>query len=833
MIQLPLPISKEIYERLPMNLKLLAWHCMPEDEQAFAAYLEGQSKNVNTKATMLWFQDYTGIPEIVNLAAKREALVGFGLSPEVVRAKVPTHLVFDHSVRTLGNLEQNLADEVRLNYGRMRMAKWAAQNLGITVVPPDKGVIHQINFEKMVPVFDATGRPVFGKGTDSHSPMVNALCVLAWGVGGGEAQLVIDGERIGMKIPKVFAINLKGKLRPGVSSSDLAFYLKKVMREVGVTGAFVEVIGEGVDTLPVAARGTIANIAAEFGSRTVIFGIDQKTVDFLALSGRDSGVEELAKAYGLWRTPENEFNVVHTEVVDLNLAEVQRGINGPNEPHLWTVLEGAQSHVKNVFEKAGVIEKYYTVGTVENIPNGALLLASIASCTHTANPDSILRAALFMKKAAEKNLQVKPWVKTAFASGSRVADQYLAALGLLPYIEKMGFSISAHGCGACIGQSGGLNEIGNTLLEAGLIGTSIVSANRNYAGRQDASISISFLGSPELIVAYALAGRMDVDITTYDFGDGSTFADLTATDGEVDQALRIINKDMHTAAYTDLFKGGAAYEAIVPPTGPLYDWPNDILVKKPPFFVGLTATPLPVVRVSDARVLGMFGDNFSTDAISPAGEPIQIPAVMEYLDSQGVNNPSDILSLGGYRSNDEVVAAMTFSNPTNQNLMIPEKKGGWTLSYPSGQVMSIYNAAYLYRKNGIPQIIIGGKNYGCGSSRVMAATGPWMLGVKAIIAESFEAIHRSNLWQNGIVPLCFTEGDGIEKLELIGDEVWDIPLDQITPDTKTIVATFTRMNGDVCDSTLTVMLESYQELEFLQNGGAMQKQLREFAATVV
>lgn len=834
----PLPIARGIYERLPLCLKLLAWHCKPEDEAAFAAYLEGKHQTVSTTATMLWFQDYTGCPEIVNLAAKRDALAGVGLDPAVVTAKVPTHLVFDHSVRTAGTLAHNLADELRLNHGRIRMAKWARNGLGIEVIPPNKGVIHQINFEKLVPVFDKEGRPVFGKGTDSHTPMVNGIGVLAWGVGGGEAQLVFNKEAIEMEIPKVVAINLQGKLRPGVSSADLAFYLKPLMRKIqipgekkaGVTGAFVEVIGEGVDTLPVAARGTIANIAAEFGSRTVIFGIDEKTVEFLSLSGREAGVEERAKAYGLWRSQENEFGTVHSQVVDVQLEDVERGINGPDEPHLWTSLAGAQAHVKSVFGKKGVSDGTFTHGEVgEEIPDGALLLASIASCTHTANPDSILRAAIFMKKAAERGLKVKPWVKTAFASGSKVADQYLEALGLVPYIEQMGFAISAHGCGACIGQSGGLNAIGNNLLSQGLKPTSIVSANRNYAGRQDANVSISFLAAPDLIVAYALAGRMDVDITMFDFGDGVSLADLTASDDEVAEALQVINREMHTAAYEGLLQGSPEYEAIEAPTGPLYDWPEDVLVQRPPFFVGLTKEPRPVTGLVGARVLGIFGDNFSTDAISPAGEPIQIPAVMDYLRSQGVTDVNDVLSLGGYRSNDQIVAAMTYGNPTNQNLMVPGKKGGWTVMHPTEEVESIYNAARRYRESGTPLIVIAGKNYGCGSSRVMAATGPWMLGVRAIVAQNFEAIHRANLWQNGIVPLCFGEGQTMETLGLDGSEEWDIPLDEITADTKVIGARVSRPGVNL-GVVLTVALESEQEYEFLVHGGAMQRQLREFVA---
>lgn len=830
---LPLPISKEIYEQLPMSLKLLAFHCTPEDESAFAAYLKGEYMNVSTKANMLWFQDYTGLPEIVNLAAKREALANLGKDPKVIKAQVPTHMVFDHSVRTMGTIAENMDDELRLNRGRIRMAKWAAKQMGIKVVPPGKGVIHQINFEKMVPVFNSEGRPVFGKGTDSHSPMVNGLGILAWGIGGSEAQLVFNGERVGMKIPKVIAINLSGELWPGVSSSDFAFYLKKVMRDIGVTGAFVEVIGKGVDTLPVAARGTIANIAAEFGSRTVLFGIDNQTVDFLALSGRHHGVRYRAIKYGIWRTRKNEKKVHHTKVVNVNLSEVQRGINGPDEPHLWNPLEKAGAHVKNVFVTKGVDQTkvFHVDGVEEPIPNGALLLASIASCTHTANPDSIIRAAIFAKKAARYGFQVKPWVKTAFASGSLVADIYLKKMGLIKYLEEMGFGISAHGCGACIGQSGGLNEIGNDLIKQGMVPTSIVSANRNYAGRQDANVSISFLGAPDMIIAYAIVGRMDVDITTHDFGGGITLENLVANEGEVADAMKYMNKGMHTMAYTNLFKGSKEYQSIDTPNSPLYDWPDDVLVKRPPFFVGMKPDPDQVSGINGARILGIFGNNFSTDAISPAGEPIQIPAVMDYLASQGVTNFRDVLSLGGYRSNDNVVAAGTFGNPTNQNLMVPGKKGGWTVYFPDGELMSIYNAAKKYREAGIPQVIIGGINYGCGSSRVMAASGPWMLGVKTIIAQSFEAIHRSNLWQNGIVPLCFPAGENAETLSLIGDETWDIPLDEISSATKNIQATLTRTNGETMNITLTAMLESEQELEFLQHGGAMQKQLREFAQT--
>ena len=836
---LKLPISKEIYDKLPMSLKLLAWHCKPEDERAFAAYLQGEHKTVSATATMLWFQDYTGVPEIVNLAAQRLALSEMNLDPNVISAKVPVHLVFDHSVRTLsGSLAENMEDEFRLNGGRMRVAKWAGKAFGIKIIPPGKGVIHQINFEKLVPVFDNTGLPVFGKGTDSHTPMVNALGVLAMGIGGAEAQMVFSGQSIGMKIPEVFAINLQNKLRPGVSSSDLAFYLKKVMHGLnGIVGSFVEVIGKGVDSLPIPARGTISNVAAEFGSRVVLFGIDQQTIDFLALSGRDENVEDLAKAYGIWRTPENEFtNVSHTRVVNIDLSTIERGISGPDQPHFWNSLSDAEAHVKEVFKKNKVTENVFTVSEVdEAVPDGALLLASIASCTHTANPDSILRAALLIKKAVEHGLTVKSWVKTAFASGSRVADQYLKKLGLLSYIEQLGFGIAAYGCGACIGQSGGLNPIGNKLLEQGLIATSIVSSNRNYPGRQDANVSISFLAAPDLVVLYAIAGRMDIDIATYDFGGGLTMADLVASEHDVAEALKVINKEMHTAAYEGLLIGSDQYEAMQVPEGPLYDWPADLLVKKPPFFDGMKKVPDPVRGLFAARTLGIFGDGFSTDAISPAGEPIQIPAVMEYLRANGITKKEDVLSLGGYRSNDDIVAAMTFSNPTNCNAMVPGVKGGYTMyyKYPEEKMLSIFEAAMRYKKDRIPLVVIGGKNYGCGSSRVMAATGPWMLGVRAIIAQSFEAIHRSNLWQNGIVPLCLPEGMSAENLILDGSETWSIPLDEIiTLGSKTLTATMLRTGGQTTEVVLTVMCESDQEFDFLINGGAMQKQLRGFVTTL-
>ncbi len=824
--QLPLP--KEVYNQLPASLKLLAWHCLPEDASAFEAYLIGKHVNVQTKASMLWFQDYTGVPEITNLAAKRDALAKLGKDPSVITAQVPTHLVFDHSVRTKGSLAENLADETRLNFGRIRIAKWAGEQMGITIIPPNKGVIHQINTEKLVPVFDKDGVPVFGKGTDSHTPMVNANCILAWGIGGSEAQKVFAGERIGMKIPKVVAINLINELPIGISSSDLCLALKPILRKIDVTGAFVQFIGEGVNTLPLEARATIANVAAEFGSRVALFMVDDETVKFLSYSDRDRHVESLSKSYGLWRNEENEFNVSYSQTEIVDLSTMQRGVSGPNTPHNWVPLSEAHEKVKETFAELSISTSKIYQENETNIPNGALLLASIASCTHTANPDSILRAALLAKRAVKKGLSIKPWVKTAFASGSKVADQYLEALELKPYIEQLGFGITAYGCGACIGQSGGLNKIGDALLKQGFTPTSVVSSNRNYAGRQDASVSLSFLAAPDLIIAYAIAGRIDIDITSYDFGDGVYLKDLLPSHEEVAEAKAIITKDMHQTAYEDLFEGTESYNAIEFPSGPLYDWQDDILVKKPPFFVDLTKDPAPIVDVKDARVLGIFGNDFSTDAISPAGNPTQIPAAMDYLHEHGVFDLRDILSIGGYRSNTDLLSSTIFSNPTNQNLMV-EQKGGWTKYYPSGEELSIYIAAQRYKSENVPLIVIGGINYGCGSSRVMAASGPYMLGVKSVIAESYEAIHRSNLWQMGIVPLCFMEGENAETFGIDGSEVWEIPLSEIDENTDVLNVSFIKSSGETIAFQVRVALESPQEYGFLQHGGVMQQQLREMA----
>lgn len=833
---LPLTLDEEVYNRLPLSLKLLSWRTAESDLAAYAAWLDGERRKVATKANNLWFQDYTGIPEINTLAAQRSALADMGADSTVIKAQVKTWMVIDHSAATWSsNLAENVRREYELNGDRYALAKWSATELGIEVVPPGKGVIHQVNTERLVRPFDEEGRPNFGKGTDSHSPMVNCLGYLGWGVGGTEAMQVFAGKSIQMALPEVYGVRLRGELPLGVNASDLALYLKKVLREVGVTGSFVEIFGEGVDTLSLESRATIANVAAEFGSRVAMFGIDEETIRFLALSGRETGVEELAKAYGLWRTKESEEDVVRTRVIDVDLTSIEIGISGPDKPHNWVPLTYAKEHVSEVFRDKGLEERDFKslVGDNEEIsvPNGALLLASIASCTQTANPEAVLRAALFARNAVKKGLSVKPWVKTAFAAGSPVAREYLIQLGLVPALAVLGFEISAFGCGACIGQSGGLNEVGKDLISKGLTGTSIVSANRNYAGRQDASIGISFLGRPDLVVAYAIAGRMDIDLVNYDFGDGITLQDLMPSDREIAEATGIIGADMYTDAYGNLFEGDEHWNAVEAPVGPVYTWPSHSLtVAKPVIFDQLKSEPDPVKAISGGRTLFIAGDSFSTDAISPAGDPKDIPATMEYLKSQGVTDPESILSIGGYRSNDDVLNTTILSNPTNQNLMVSQK-GGWTVHYPSGDEVVVFEAARRYRNEGVSQVIIGGRDYGCGSSRVMAASGPAKLGVKAVIAESFEAIHRSNLWQWGVAALTFREGENAETFALTGDESWNIWLNGITSESTELDAEIIRSDGQVVPVTLQVALESGQEFEFFRHGGAVRMQMRDLAQT--
>lgn len=862
-LKLPLPVGT--YMKLPISLKLLAWRTEKSDLPGYKKWLNGKAATVGVTASNVWFQDYTGIPEINTLAGQRAALQKLGKDPTQVSAQVLSWMVIDHSAATWTNdLDENVKREFRLNKDRYGLAKWADRHLGIKVIPPGKGVIHQVNTEKLVLPFDETGRPNLGKGTDSHSPMVNCLGYIGWGVGGPEALQALSGTPIEMAIPKVYGVRLTGTLPVGVNASDLALYLKKALRDVDVTKSFVEIFGPGVDNLSLPSRATVANVAAEFGSRVAMFGIDRKTVDFLALSGRDDGVEDLAKAYGLWRDHANEEDVVRTKVVDVNLADIPIGIAGPDTPHNHVPLSDAQRHVRTVFKDKGVnSERSFKVNTSAGrvrVPNGALLLAAIASCTQTANPLAVLRGALFARNALRKGLSVKPWVKTAFAAGSPVAEEYLNELGLMEDLRQLGFNISAFGCGACIGQSGGLNVIGNQLLEQGMTGTSIASSNRNYAGRQDANVSISFLGRPDLVIAYAIAGRMDIDLESYNFARGLTifgrelkffgkrinffrkkvsFSDLMPDDQEIGKAAGIVSADMYDEAYGNLYEGNDLWESIPVSDDPVYEWPVDsTTVAEPTAFAGITPEPEPIQAMKGGKTLFIAGDSFSTDAISPAGSPLGVPAAMEYLKSLGVTDPDDVLSIGGYRSNPNMLNRTIFSNPTNQNLMV-KAPGGWTIHGPSGEEITVFAASERYRNEGTPLVVIGGENYGCGSSRAMAASGPKDLGVKVVIAQSFEAIHRSNLWQFGIVPFTFDQRETSEDSDevvnaqfygLDGTESWDIPLDKVTVDTREIEAKFTRANGEVVTLTLIVELESDQEHEFFLQGGAIPQQMRALAA---
>ncbi|MBL1434057.1 aconitate hydratase AcnA [Candidatus Wolfebacteria bacterium] len=825
---LTLPLPAATYNKLPPSLKLLAWHTSKNTLGSFQAWLDGESQEVDVMASQVCLQDFTGIPMLLDMATQRSALHAVGKDPLLIGTKLPIHMVFDHSVTTkFSSLAKNVKEEQRINGDRLRFGKWAGAKMGIRVIPPGVGVIHQLNTEKLVPVFDQTGLPTFLKGTDSHTPMVGANGILAWGVGGPEAMKVVSKEAIGMKIPNVYGVRLSNKLPKGITASDLGLYLKKVLRKTVTKGSFVEFFGEGVDTLALESRGTLSNIAAEFGARTAVFGIDKTTVQFLALSGRDTNVEKLAKAYGLWRNEETEEGVQRTDIIDIDLSEIKSGISGPNTPHNWVSLENAEAHIAKVFEDKGVgsSTKEFTIPEIEEpVPDGALLLASIASCTQTGNPEAVLQAALLARNAVKAGLTTKPWTKTSFAAGSPLADEYLGASNLLPYLEQLGFAIVAHGCGPCIGQSGGLNALGKKLVVAGLTPTSIVSANRNYAGRHDGDIEISFLSNPALIVAYALLGRVDKNIEEADLGNGTLLSDIWPDDDEIAEAKSVINREMYERVYANPTQGNKHWQEIEIPDSDIYDFPKSITIKLPPFFEGLSADLKPIKGLMHARTLCIVGNDYSTDAISPAGDLTKNPAAINYLVQHGVTDTDDILSTGGYRANYEMLMTTIFSNPKARNLM-SSRDGGWTIHHPSGEDLTIFETSAQYRHENIDMVVIGGKNYGCGSSRVMAASGPWMLGVRAVIAESFEAIHRSNLWQMGIVPFCFKEGTTAETLGLDGSEEWNIPLNNLSAKSTDLPSSFMK-NGEIHKLNLVVALESEQEFEFLQHGGVMQMQLR-------
>ncbi len=809
-------------------------------------------------------QDFTGVPGIVDLAAMREAMVLLGGNAQDINPLAPVELVIDHSVQvdnygTADALRKNNEIDFSRNGERYSFLRWGQSAFrNFKVVPPSTGIVHQVNVEHLARVVfaeDKDGRKVAFPdtvvGTDSHTTMVNGLGVLGWGVGGIEAEAAMLGQPVTMLIPHVIGFRLKGSLPAGATATDLVLTITEMLRKKGVVDKFVEFFGDGLASLPLADRATIANMSPEFGSTCGIFPIDEETIRYLALTGRPAGqvalVEAYAKSQGLWRT-NGMREADYTDVLELDLGTVVPSLAGPKRPqdrvplsvaketyrkHLAPMAAERASKNPSATGKATVTSGAKTFELVD----GAVMIAAITSCTNTSNPNVLIAAGLLARKAHQRGLTAKPWVKTSLAPGSRVVTDYLNKAGLLSDMESVGFYVVGYGCTTCIGNSGPLRpELSEGLKSGDIVATSVLSGNRNFEGRVHAEVKMNFLASPPLVVAYALAGTLDIDMNKEPIGTGSDgkpvyLKDIWPTPQEVQQAVAAsVDSAMFKKSYASVFTGEENWQSIKVPAGEVYHWDDaSTYVRNPPYFQGMARSPGAVADIRGARSLAVLGDSVTTDHISPAGNIAKSSPAAKYLMGQGVQ-PADFNQYGARRGNHEVMMRGTFANIRLRNLMLPGTEGGVTLHVPTGEQMSIYDAAVKYKAEGTPLVVIAGKEYGTGSSRDWAAKGTMLLGVKAVIAESFERIHRSNLIGMGVLPLQFTDGENAQSLGLTGKESFEIiGLNGGAAKTVTVVAT--PASGAPVKFEVRVRIDTPKEREYYQHGGILQYVLRQLAGS--
>ncbi|MBL8271104.1 aconitate hydratase AcnA [Steroidobacter sp.] len=809
-------------------------------------------------------QDFTGVPVVVDLAAMREAMIKLGGNPDEINPLSPAELVIDHSVQvdaygTPGAQAENNRIDFSRNTERYAFLRWgqnAFQNF--KVVPPNTGIVHQVNVEHLARVvFDADkdgvrwAYPDTLVGTDSHTTMVNGLGVLGWGVGGIEAEAAMLGQPVTMLIPHVIGFKLVGNLPAGTTATDLVLTITEMLRKKGVVDKFVEFFGDGLANLPLADRSTIANMAPEFGSTCGIFPVDEETLRYLELTGRNPEHIAMVKAYaqhqGMWRN-NGDPQADYTDVLELDLGTVEPSLAGPKRPQDRVPLRTAKqvyqaAHKKMAEERtaknpsASGVGKAAVDGKSFEVADGAVLIAAITSCTNTSNPAVLIAAGLLARNARKRGLSSKPWVKTSLAPGSRVVTDYLNKAGLSDDLDALGFYTVGYGCTTCIGNSGPLKqEISDAAKAGDVIAASVLSGNRNFEGRVHPEVKMNFLASPPLVVAYALAGSMTVDLVTEPLGTGSDgqpvyLKDIWPTPAEIQAFIaKSVDSAMFKKGYASVFAGDENWNAISLPSGKIYAWDDkSTYVKNPPYFVGMTMKPGAVTDVRGARALAVLGDSVTTDHISPAGDISKTSPAAKYLVSLGVQ-PKDFNSYGARRGNHEVMMRGTFANIRLRNLLAPGTEGGVTVHVPSGDPLSIYDAAMRYKQEGTPLVILAGKEYGTGSSRDWAAKGTMLLGVKAVIAESFERIHRSNLIGMGVLPLMFKDGQNAQSLGLTGKESFEIiGLNAGAAKVVTVVAT--PPTGAPIKFEARVRIDTPKEREYFQHGGILHYVLRQLASS--
>ena len=803
-------------------------------------------------------QDFTGVPAVVDLAAMRDAVVQLGGDADSINPLSPAELVIDHSVQidrygSADALDLNNKIEFQRNRERYSFLRWgqgAFENF--RVVPPNTGIVHQVNLEYLGRVvFDTekdgvrSAYPDTVVGTDSHTTMINGIGVLGWGVGGIEAEAAMLGQPITMLIPNVIGFKLTGTLKEGTTATDLVLTVTEMLREKGVVGKFVEFFGDGLDQLPLADRATLGNMSPEFGSTCAIFPIDGETLRYLELSGREPKhielIEAYARAQGMWRHSGQE-DPLYSDTLELDMGTVEPSLAGPKRPQdripLSIADEVYRQHLETMTanRQSGGSATITLDGEEVELNDGAVVIAAITSCTNTSNPAVMLAAGLLARNAREKGLRVKPWVKTSLAPGSRVVTDYLEKSGLDDDLDALGFYTVGYGCTTCIGNSGPLlPEIAEGIKSGNIVGCSVLSGNRNFEGRIHSLVQMNFLASPPLVVAYALAGSMNVNVYEDPLGtdgDGNPvfLRDIWPDQKEIHDAIQHnIDSTMFKTSYDSVFAGDANWNSIDSPTGKIYAWDADsTYVRNPPYFEGMTLETRPVSDIDGARVLALLGDSVTTDHISPAGSIAADSPAARYLESNGVR-PVDFNSYGSRRGNHEVMMRGTFANIRLRNKLAPGTEGGWTRHQPSDEQMSIYDAALRYKEEGTPLIVLAGTEYGTGSSRDWAAKGTMLLGVKAVIAKSYERIHRSNLIGMGVLPLQFMDGEGPETLGLTGKETFSIE-GHANPAATTVTVTATPESGDPVTFSAQVRIDTPKERDYYEHGGILHYVLRQLAA---
>lgn len=859
--------------RLPFSLKILLENLLRFEDgvnvtrQDIEALLKWDAKaapshEIAFTPARVIMQDFTGVPAIVDLAAMREAMIRLGGNPQEINPLAPAELVIDHSVQVdnygaADSLSRNGAIEFARNGERYSFLRWGQTAFSnFKVVPPNTGIVHQVNVEHLARVVFAEDKsgarqafPDTVVGTDSHTTMVNGLGVLGWGVGGIEAEAAMLGQPVTMLIPQVIGFRLKGALPAGATATDLVLTVTEMLRKKGVVDKFVEFFGDGLAALPLADRSTIANMSPEFGSTCAIFPIDEETIRYLQLTGRPADqvalVEAYAKAQGMWRT-NGMREADYTDVLELDLATVEPSLAGPKRPQDRVPLRISKSVYQGALAKmveerkqknpsATGTASVTSGGSTFQLSDGAVMIAAITSCTNTSNPAVLIGAGLLARNARKLGLTSKPWVKTSLAPGSRVVTDYLRKAGLLTELEGVGFFVVGYGCTTCIGNSGPLRtEISDGIRAGDVVTTSVLSGNRNFEGRVHPEVKMNFLASPPLVVAYALAGTMNIDLNNEAIGTGSNgqpvyLKDIWPSAAEIQSAVAsAVDSAMFKKGYASVFAGDENWNAIKIPEGEIYKWESaSTYVRNPPYFDGMTMQPSSVSDISNARALAVLGDSVTTDHISPAGNIAKSSPAAKYLMAEGVQ-PADFNQYGARRGNHEVMMRGTFANIRLRNLLVPGTEGGVTLHIPSGEQMSIYEASVQYKAAGTPLVVIAGKEYGTGSSRDWAAKGTMLLGVKAVIAESFERIHRSNLIGMGVLPLQFKDGENAQSLGLSGMESFDIAgLEGGAARTVTVVAT--PASGPAIRFEARVRIDTPKEREYYQHGGILQYVIRQLA----